>query len=348
MQGTKLKTLNPRQFLMPAEWEPHKATWISWPKDPDTFPPGYIEQVEEIYVKMIEELKNSEIVKILVNDEATEEKITSMLHDTKNVEFHKIKSVDVWMRDYGPIFVVNKKEKKIAATKWIFNAWGNKYEELKKDNVAGMEAAKTTGYPIAETGIVMEGGSIDGNGLGTCITTEQCLINKNRNPNMTKKEIEEALGKHLGFTNFIWLGEGIEGDDTDGHVDDIIRFVNKNTVITMVENDKNDANHKPLQKNFELLKQAKDQDGKHLNVIPIQMPKRIDCPERRLPASYANFYIGNACVLVPTFDDKNNDEKALSILGKLFPTRKIVGIPCTALVYGYGGIHCVTQQEPSI
>ncbi|MDO8553363.1 MAG: agmatine deiminase family protein [Candidatus Micrarchaeota archaeon] len=345
---SRLKTENSRQFLMPAEWEPHKATWLSWPKDPETFPPGTVEQVEEIYIKMIEELRKGEIVKILVNDSATEEKITSMLHDTKNVEFHKIKSVDVWMRDYGPIFVLNRKEKKIIATKWQFNAWGSKYSDLLPDNVAGMEAAKTTGCEIIETETILEGGSIDNNGLGTCLTTEQCLLNKNRNPKMTKEEIEQTLKQYLGFTNIIWLGEGIEGDDTDGHVDDITRFVNKNTIVTMVEENTNDANHEPLAKNLELLKNAKDQDGKKFNVIPIQMPGRINDEDRRLPASYANFYIGNACVLVPIFNDKEKDNKALSILGKLFPDRKIVGIPCQALVYGYGGIHCVTQQEGQI
>ena len=343
-----MKTPFDSGFRMPAEWEPHNATWLSWPKDPDTFPPGKIEQVEEIYIKMIEELRKGEIVKILVNDGATEEKITSMLHDTKNVEFHHIKSVDVWMRDYGPIFVVNKKEKNIIATKWQFNAWGSKYDDLLPDNIAGVEAAKTTNYEMIETNVILEGGSIDNNGLGTCITTEQCLLNKNRNPKMSKKEIEGKLREYLGFTNIIWLGEGIEGDDTDGHVDDITRFVNKNTIVTMVEENKDDANHDYLQKNFELLKQAKDQAGKKFNIIPIQMPNRLDCPERRLPASYANFYIGNSCVLAPIFENKEKDEKALSILGKLFPDRKIVGIPCAALVYGYGGIHCVTQQEPAV
>ncbi len=331
------------RYRMPAEWEKHEATWLTWPKDPDTFPKGIIEQVEEAYIKIISILTKGEKVNLLVDDKETENKVLSMLPSKENVFIRHIKSADVWVRDYGPIFI--KKNNEIAATKWIFNSWGNKYRELLMDNETGMQIAKFTKKKIFEPGIVLEGGSIETNGLGTCITTEQCLLNKNRNPKLSKEDIEEYLKDNLGFENFIWLKDGIGGDDTDGHVDDIARFVNKNTVVCMVEENKNDENYKNLKENFEMLKKSRDQDGKKINVISIPMPRKIEIPERRLAASYANFYIGNAAVLVPAFNDKN-DKKAISIIGKFFPGKEVVGIDCKDLVYGYGGIHCITQQQP--
>ena len=331
-------------YRMPAEWEKHEATWLAWPKDPDTFPKGIIEPVEEAYIKIISALAKGEKVNILVDNRETKGRILSMLPSKENVFIHHIKSADVWVRDYGPIFI--RKNNEIAATKWVFNSWGSKYKELLMDNETGMQIAELTKKKIFEPGIVLEGGSIETNGLGTCITTEQCLLNKNRNPKLSKEEIENYLEGYLGFKNIIWLKGGIEGDDTDGHVDDIARFVNKNTVVCMVEENQNDENYKNLEENFDILKQAHDQDGKKINVIPIQMPRKIEIPERRLAASYANFYIGNAAVLVPAFNDKN-DEKAISIIGRFFPGKEVIGIDCKGLVYGYGGIHCITQQQPS-
>ena len=331
-------------YRMPAEWEKHEATWLAWPKDPDTFPKGIIELVEEAYIKIISALAKGEKVNILVDNRETKGRILSMLPSKENVFIHHIKSADVWVRDYGPIFI--RKNNEIAATKWVFNSWGSKYKELLMDNETGMQIAELTKKKIFEPGIVLEGGSIETNGLGTCITTEQCLLNKNRNPKLSKEEIENYLEGYLGFKNIIWLKGGIEGDDTDGHVDDIARFVNKNTVVCMVEENQNDENYKNLEENFDILKQAHDQDGKKINVILIQMPRKIEIPERRLAASYANFYIGNAAVLVPAFNDKN-DEKAISIIGRFFPGKEVIGIDCKGLVYGYGGIHCITQQQPS-
>lgn len=337
--------LKDRGYLMPAEWSEHEATWLSWPKDPDTFPPNIIDNVENIYCQMIAALQEGEKVKILVDDEKWEEKVRSRLIaqgiGLENIIFHKIKSIDVWTRDYAPIFVVNKKEKKIAAVKWIFNAWGDKYDVLLHDSYAGEQIAKASGYEVFEPRIVLEGGSIDVNGAGTLITTEQCLLNKKRNPQLSKKQVEKYLKDYLGIDTIIWLKEGIEGDDTDGHVDDITRFVNENTVITMVEENKRDKNYKPLKENLEILKKT------GLNVIELPMPTKISIPERRLPASYANFYIANKCVLLPIFRDKN-DEKAISTLRECFPNRKIVPIYARDLVYGYGGIHCVTMQESKI
>ncbi len=332
-------------YRMPAEWEKHEATWLAWPKHPDTFPEGIIEHVEDSYVKMIEALAKGEKVNVLVDDERMEKRVLSMLSSSKNVFFHRMETADVWMRDYGPIFV--KSNKGIAVIKWVFNAWGEKWDDLKPDNKSGMEVAKFTGSRIFEPNVILEGGSIDTNGLGTCLTTEQCLLNENRNPQLSREQIENFLRDYLGFTNIIWLKEGIEGDDTDGHVDDIARFVNKNTVVCAVEENKNDDNYGILKANLELLKNAKDQDGNKLEILELPMPRKIEIPERRLPASYANFYIGNAVVLVPMFNDKN-DEKAASMIREFFPDREIVSIPSEALVYGYGGIHCVTQQQPVV
>jgi agmatine deiminase len=331
-------------YRMPAEWERHEATWLSWPKDPLTFPARILPEVEQTYVKIIESLSDGERVDLLVDDQSIEEKVSSLLTDTSNVVFHQVKSADVWIRDYGPIFVKNED---VACTKWIFNAWGNKYEELKPDNETGLRVAKLSGKRIHEQPMILEGGSIDVNGLGTCLTTKQCLLNKNRNPNLDQKRIEKNLQQGLGVTKVIWLDSGIAGDDTDGHVDDVARFVSKDTVVCMVERDLGEENYEALKRDLEILEGARDQSGGRLRTVPIQMPRRIDSNEGRIPASYANFYIGNSSVLVPTFDDPN-DEIALETLKRLFLERRIVGVDCSRLAYGLGTIHCVTQQQPAL
>jgi agmatine deiminase len=333
-------------FRMPAEWENHESTWLSWPKDPLTFPTDIIDRVEEIYVEMIEALQGGERVDLLVNDQKTEDHVLALLSSKSNVQFHHIESQDVWMRDYGPIFV-KKKEGEIAATKWIFNAWGGKYDELLKDNETGMEICRKLGVQVFEPGIVLEGGSIDTDGAGTCLTTTQCLLNKNRNPQLSKPQIESYLRNFLGFSNLIWLDEGISGDDTDGHVDDVARFVGPGKAICMVEDDPADENHYALSKNYKTLEKARTSDGSLLQITPLNMPRKVSDEEgKRLPASYANFYIGNSAVLVPIFGGRG-DDLALSQVRDLFKGKKIVGINCTELVYGFGGIHCVTQQQPS-
>jgi agmatine deiminase len=331
-------------FRMPAEWERHESTWLSWPKDPLTFPENIIDRVEQIYVKMIEALQKGERVDLLVDDQKTEDRVAGLLSSRRNMRFHKIRSADVWIRDYGPIFVRNSNV--IAATKWIFNAWGEKYDELLRDNQSGEEICKAAKLRIFEPGIVLEGGSIDMNGRGSCLTTRQCLFNKNRNPKLDRVTIEKYLHDYLGITDPIWISEGISGDDTDGHVDDIARFVKENVVICMVEEDKNDDNYAALRQNYEFLKQVRDQDGRQFEVIPMRMPNKLEADGARLPASYANFYIGNSAVLVPTFGHDKKDEEALSKMEELFPARQVVAINCTELVYGFGGIHCVTQQQP--
>jgi agmatine deiminase len=328
---------------MPAEWEMHQATWLVWPTNRETFPGDLMEEVERTYVKMIEELAVGERVELLVEDEKAKDRVVSMIRRNNNVIFHQVKTVDVWARDYGPIFVKNSEG--VAATKWSFNAWGNKYEDFKADDETGMKIAQSTGMRIFTPNMVLEGGSIEVNGLGTCITTRQCLLNQNRNPQLSEREISQNLKDYLGITKLIWLDSGIDGDDTDGHVDDIARFLNAKTVLCMTEDNKTDKNWNVLKENLEILTAATDQEGSRINVIPIRMPKRIDGSDGRLPASYANFYIANAVVLVPTYGS-SNDAAALATLQSFFPGRKIVGINCRSLVYGLGAIHCVTQQQP--
>lgn len=332
-------------YRMPAEWERHEATWLAWPKDPLTFPPEILGKVEETYVQMVRVLSKGERVSILVDDDSMLRRASSLVGEVPGVSYHLIRTADVWIRDYGPVFV--RDGDGLAAVKWRFNAWGRKYEELLPDDRTGLEVARAAGFPVVRPGIVLEGGSIDTNGRGTCLTTEQCLLNKNRNPNLTKDEIESALRKYMGFMNFIWLGEGIVGDDTDGHVDDIARFVNPGTIVCMTEENPDDANHAALTRSIEVLKDARDERGERLRIIPVKMPRKKVGREDRLPASYANFYVGNSGVLVPTFND-DNDSYALAGMRAAFPDREVVGIDCEDLVYGFGGLHCVTQQQPGL
>ncbi len=335
-------------YHMPPEWAEHEATWLTWPKDPITWP-NRVEQAREAFACMIEALTPHEKVNLLVDDQESEESARKFLKEKdihwENLFFHHIPTVDSWIRDYGPIFVESPKGP--AMLDFIFNAWGNKYETLKKDDPAPQKIAPSLKIPIIEPGIVLEGGSIDVNGKGTLLTTTQCLLNRNRNPHLYQKEIEEYLHKYLGAKNILWLGDGIEGDDTDGHIDDITRFVSEDTIVTAIEEDPSDVNHKALQENFKKLSSMKDQDGKAFKIYTLPMPRRLDRDdgEGRLPASYANFYIANKVVLVPVYQD-NHDKIALETLQKLFPHRKIIPIVCNDLIYGMGAIHCLTQQQP--
>jgi agmatine deiminase len=330
-------------YRMPSEWEKHQGTWVSWPKDPNTFPEPILPAVERIYVKMVEALGAAEEVQILVDDAKMEERVKSLIASEAWVRFRRIRTVDVWVRDYGPICV---KGRDIAVVKWIFNAWGGKYEDLRPDNEAGEAIADSTGLRVFRPGIVLEGGSIDVNGTGSLLTTKQCLFNKNRNPGLGREQLEEVFEENLGVTNVIWLEGGIEGDDTDGHVDDIARFVGPRKVIATAEPRVSDPNHEVLLENMKLLMNARDQEGRSLEVIELPMPDRVDAPDGRLPASHVNFFIGNGAVLVPTFGGKS-DAQALRMLQDVFPGREVVGIDCRALVFGLGTLHCVTQQIPS-
>ncbi len=346
----KAETPSSLGYRMPAEWERHEGTWLSWPKNPLTFPGDVIGKVEDIYCQMIEALSWGEKVKILVDDKSAARRVESRLASTKtkigNVSLLPIRSADVWIRDYGPTFVVHPSDKK-AAVKWRFNAWGGKYEDLLEDDSTGEDVVSESGVKAFRPGIVLEGGSIDVNGAGSVLTTEQCLLNTNRNPELSREQIEEYLGQYIGARNVIWLKSGIEGDDTDGHVDDFARFVSRDTVVCSYSDAEESGNKEVLARNLALLGKARDQDGRELRIerLPMPRPLKLEDEDRWLPASYANFYIGNSVVLLPVFKDPN-DEKAIGIMARLFPAREIVPIFAVDLVYGYGGIHCITQQEP--
>lgn len=340
-------------YRMPAEWEPHEGTWMAWPKDPITWP-DRVPQVEKIFEEMIEALSPREKVHLLVDDEKMQEKVTKRLAKRdvvmKNVGFVRLRTVDAWIRDYGLNFVMRQSrggKAELAMNHWIFNAWGGKYKELIADTEIPKKLEPILKVPRFEPGIVLEGGSIEVNGAGTVLTTEQCLLNPNRNPQLSREQIEARLRDYLGVRQIIWLGRGIAGDDTDGHIDDIARFVGSRTVVAAVEKDTQDENYAILQENLNRLRAARGEDGKKLEVVALPMPGIVDGAEGRLPASYANFYIANGIVLVPTYNHRN-DAAALAILKELFPRREIVGIACEPLVHGFGAIHCVTQQQPSL
>ncbi len=331
-------------YRMPAEWEEHDATWISWPKDPSTFPSGILPRVEATYVKLVEALSEGEEVRILVDDTKMQKRVASLLKGDRRLSFLTLKTVDVWVRDYGQTCV---RGRDVALVKWVFNAWGGKYDDLRPDDAAGERLALSTGLKVFRPGVVLEGGSIDVNGNGSLITTEQCLLNPNRNPSLGREKLEGVLAAHLGAPNVIWLKRGIEGDDTDGHVDDVARFVGPRTVAVATEPRVEDTNHRALEVNLMLLKEAADERGKPLDVLELPMPDEVAFKDGRLPASHLNFYIGNNVVLVPAFGGRS-DRQALDALEDAFPAREVLGIDCRALVYGLGTIHCVTQQVPSM
>jgi len=325
----------------PGEWERHAGTWLAWPHEELTFP--HLQAVEKVWTEMIRHLAKKETVNLLAHHrlKARYEPISGL----KNVVLHDLATADVWLRDTGPIFT--KSGGKLSATCWQFNAWGNKYEELLADRELNEKIASIVGVPAVSTGMVLEGGSIDSNGAGLCLTSEQCLLNHNRNPSLSKAQIESKLKAHLGFREILWLGDGLAGDDTDGHVDDMARFVNEKTVVhAMPDADaKDDVNFKALKENENRLKRYAKIHG--LKLQPMPMPPLLESEDGPLPASYCNFYIGNAAVLVPIFKSKRRDQEALSILKELFPDRDVVGLDCRRVVEGMGALHCVTQQQPA-
>jgi agmatine deiminase len=341
---------SPKQlgYRMPAEWAPHEATWLSWPHNRDTWP-EQLDDVKDIWAQMVRALSGGEKVRLLVDDAAEQreaaERIARAGARMENVELIEIPTVDVWMRDYGPTFVTREGAAPLAFNDWIFNGWGNKYESYVDDDGVAKAIARRLKIPVFAHDVVLEGGSIEVNGAGACLTTEQCLLNPNRNPHLSRGEIESLLKDALGVENVLWLSDGIIGDDTDGHIDDIARFVDAKTIVCAVEDDPRDENYQPLQENYERLQGAKDRSGAKIEVVPLPMPGKVAYRGTRLPASYANFYIANETVLVPTYDHPN-DGRALGLLGELFPGRTVVAIPCATVVIGLGAIHCVTQQQP--
>ncbi|MBI3842224.1 MAG: agmatine deiminase family protein [Thaumarchaeota archaeon] len=341
-------------YSMPAEWEKHDATWLAWPHDPTTFP-SRVKKVEQSYLQIISALHKNEDINLFVKNLKMKANVTRLLKqkgvDLQKINFYVWDYADVWFRDYGPIFIVNKEKKQIAFVHWIFNAWGGKYTELMKDAQIPYIISNRLQLNNFRPGIVLEGGSVDVNGKGTLLTTEQCLLNSNRNPHLSKAEIENFLMNYFGVNYLIWLKGGVAGDDTDGHIDNLARFVDSRTVLCAYEEDEKDENHSVLRENYEILLQSTDQDGKKLKVIKMPMPplirSHIKGEKTRLPASYLNFYVANKVVLVPIFKHKN-DRFALRIIQDAFPGRKVVGIDCTDMVYGMGAIHCVIQQQPAV
>jgi agmatine deiminase len=338
-------------FYMPAEWHRHAATWLSWPKDPETWPER-VPQAEQIFLHMMEALAPNETVNLLVNDAGTKNLVRErcLFPGAENIQFHEIETVDSWIRDYGPNFLINSKGE-LSYNDWIFNAWGNKYEELKKDDSIPARLETLLNVPRFNPGIVMEGGSIEVNGEGCVLTTEQCLLNPNRNPSLGRDEIEKHLKEFLGVQKVLWLGEGIIGDDTDGHIDDIARFVESNVIVCALEDDPEDANYELLHDNLKRLKKMTDANGRPFEIVTLPMPGAVGGSSTdtrnldRLPASYANFYIANNVVLAPIFGHAN-DQRAMDTLQRVFPDRRVVGINCEPLVWGMGTIHCVSQQQP--
>jgi len=340
------------QYRLPAEWEKHEATWLAWPHNEATWP-GLLDQVQETYLEIIRALIPGERVYLLANDceSATQigERVRRANLESPHLKIVQIPTDDAWLRDSGPIFMLHRKKGHPArvAHDFTFNGWGKKYTPWDSDDRVPLGACPMTETPFETHDFVLEGGSIDTDGQGTLLTTEACLLNPNRNPSLHRSEIEDKLRHWLGVRQIIWLSDGLEGDDTDGHVDDLTRFLAPGVVSTVVEPDTKDVNHAPLAENLGRLRHAKDAKGQPLKVIEMPMPPRADGPHHRNPASHANFYIGNSTVLVPVFNSPT-DQIVLQQLQPYFPDRKVVGIDCRALVGGLGAIHCITQQMPAI
>ncbi|QJD95183.1 agmatine deiminase family protein [Mucilaginibacter robiniae] len=337
-------------YTFPAEWAPHTATWLSWPHKEASWP-GKIETIYARYCEFIKEVAKGELVRINIADKQMQAFAEQHLHEAganlHNIQFFEFPTNDAWCRDHGPAFLLNEKDKKKVVVDWGYNAWGGKYPPFDLDDVIPTRIAQQFNLPVYHPGIVMEGGSVDFNGKGTVLTTTACLLNPNRNPHLNQQQIEQYLQNFYGIEQVLWLGDGIVGDDTDGHIDDITRFINEDTVVTVVEENKNDENYHILQENLQALKTMRLLNGKQLNVVELPMPDPVIHEDQRLPASYANFYISNAAVIVPTYRC-SHDDKALEILQQCFPHRKVVGIDSTDIIWGLGSFHCLSQQEPEV
>lgn len=341
-------------FHFPAEFAEQRALWLSWPHKEASWP-GKLHTIYKPYCEFILQVSRHQKVCINVVDTAMQqfalteiEKFASYVPGARlnEISFYLHPTNDAWCRDHGPAFLVNKQTGEKAIVDWGYNAWGDKYPPYDLDDVIPTRIGEALGLKVFHPGIVMEGGSVEFNGRGTLMTTTACLLNKNRNPHLSQKQIEEYLNEYYGVEHILWLGDGIVGDDTDGHIDDITRFVNEDTVVTVVEHDKNDENYELLQENLKSLHTMRLEDGKQLNVIELPMPKAVIYEDQRLPASYANFYIANKSIIVPTFQDNVNDTKALDIIQSCFKDREVIGIDSTDLIWGLGSFHCLSQQEP--
>ena len=365
-------------YRMPAEWEPHEATWLAWPHNPEDWP-GKFQPIPWVYAEIVGHLARAEDVHILINDEAAEKRARGILKKTgaslAHVHFHRWPTNRVWTRDSGPIFVSRDRGREpktrntdpaapariqfapVAVTNWKFNAWAkypdwqldDKIPELAAEFLEMQQWKPSLETPGGPQRVVLEGGSIDVNGAGTLITTEECLLSEvqQRNPGVSREQLEKIFHDYLGIGQVLWMNRGIAGDDTHGHVDDITRFVDRNTIVTVIEPNSQDPNHLPLEENLERLRSARNPQGKPFDIITLPMPSPVVFAGQRLPASYANFYIANGIVLVPTFNQAM-DRRALNILAEAFPSREVVGIFCGDLIWGLGALHCMTQQQPKV
>ncbi|NBX11711.1 MAG: agmatine deiminase family protein [Chitinophagaceae bacterium] len=338
-------------YYFPAEFAPHVATWLSWPHKEASWP-GKIHSIFPSYAQFIKELVKGEEVKINVVNTAMQQFATQTLEkagvDLSRVKFFLHPTNDAWCRDHGPAFLINPSAAQPKAiVDWGYNAWGDKYPPYDLDDVIPTLIARHYNYPVYYPGIVMEGGSVEFNGAGTVLTSTACLLNPNRNPHLNQAQIEEYLRAYYGVEQVLWVDEGIVGDDTDGHIDDTVRFVNEDTVLTVVETNRSDENYSLLQHNLKQLKSMRLSNGKQLNIVEIPMPEPLSYEGQRLPCSYANFYIANQSVIVPVFNSKN-DDKALQLIEECFPGRQVIGIDSTDIIWGLGSFHCLSQQEPAV
>jgi len=340
-------------FSFPPEWHRHRGTWISWPRPEGiSFPGKYDEAIEDI-AGLIKTLVALEEVHLSVPNENYERIVSDFLKarrvPMRRVFFHFIATNEAWARDHGPAFVLRTRRGKTTAAivDWGFNAWGGKYPPWDADDAVPTRIAEELKLPVFYPRIVMEGGAVDFNGAGTVMTTTSCLLNRNRNQGLSKKRIEKYLRDYYGQTHVIWLGEGIEGDDTDGHIDDLARFIDERTIAIGIETNKRDPNYAILQKARRALDKARDQDGNPFEIVELPMPRPIAYDGQRVPATYVNFYFANGSLLVPTFGQRDRDRKAIAVLQRRLPKRRVIGVDCRKLIWGLGAIHCFTQQQPS-
>lgn len=339
-------------YSFPPEWHRHRATWISWPRPEGiSFPDRYHECIEDV-VGVIAAISRFEPVRLNVANANYRRIVTGMLRARKvplrRVAFYEIPTNECWTRDHGPAFVVRTRRGRVegAVVDWGYNAWGGKYPPFDADDQVPTRVAKALGLRVFNPGIVMEGGAVDFSGAGTVLTTTSCLLNPNRNPGLSKSDIEGYLKEYYGQAHIVWLGDGIEGDDTDGHIDDLARFVDERTIVIGMEDDPRDANYRVLRANRRLLDRARDPSGRSFEIVELPMPRPVEWQGTRLPATYMNFLFVNGGLLVPTFGQPSRDRKALAALQGLMPRRKVVGVDCRALIWGLGAIHCLTQQQP--
>lgn len=345
-------TRTPRElgFRMPAEWARHDATWLTWPRPEGISFPEAFETVPALWAGLAKLLSGGELVHINVFSPEHEIAVRTALQQAAaplgtRIHLHQFPAYEPWCRDHGPIFVRNARE--LAVVDWRYNAWGGKYPPHDLDDAVPQHVAHLLGLPLFSSPMILEGGSIEVNGEGTLLTTEACLLNPNRNPTLTQREIEQYLGDYLGIEQVLWLGEGIVGDDTDGHIDDLTRFVGADTLVTVVEEDPADENYALLRENSRRLAAMRDLRGRPWNVVDLPTPGYVEKDGQRLPASYANFYIANEVVILPGFNHPN-DARARDILQKVFPTRRVIVSPALDLIWGLGAFHCITQQQPAL